>query len=353
MRKYDAENERVKRRYLQYLKDAKGHSEASLDKAAAAIARFEAATEYRPFKLFAIEHASAFKRKLEKAKNPRTGRPLSKATTTGTLRALKDFFHWLAGQPGFKSRISYSDADYFNPSRADARIASVREEKPSPTLAQIRHAFRLMPADTLIEKRDRALLAFLILTGSRDGAAASLKLKHVDLIEGVVHFRAKDARIKGAKTFRTWFFPVGDAFRSALEDWCRLLREDRLFSNDDPLFPKSKMGTGPDGGFTPIGLLTEHWANADPIRRIVRGAFGKAGLPYYGPHSFRRTLALLGEERCRTPEEFKAWSQNLGHDDVLTTFNSYGTLSAGRQAQLIREMMSMRNDVPERSAARL
>jgi len=27
-------------------------------------------------------------------------------------------------------------------------------------------------------------------------------------------------------------------------------------------------------------------------------------------------LALLGGQRCRTPEEYKAWSQNLGHEHV-------------------------------------
>jgi hypothetical protein len=35
-----------------------------------------------------------------------------------------------------------------------------------------------MPAITEIERRDRALIAFTILTGSRDGATSSLKLKH-------------------------------------------------------------------------------------------------------------------------------------------------------------------------------
>ena len=43
-----------------------------------------------------------------------TKEPLSKATLYATLNALKRFFIWLAGQPGYKSRISYSDAEYFN-----------------------------------------------------------------------------------------------------------------------------------------------------------------------------------------------------------------------------------------------
>jgi hypothetical protein len=33
----------------------------------------------------------------------------------------------------------------------------------------------------------------------------------------------------------------------------------------------------------------------------------------------------------------KAWSQNLGHADVLTTFTSYGAVPAHRQGELIRE----------------
>jgi integrase/recombinase XerD len=77
------------------------------------------------------------------------------------------------------------------------------------------------------------------------------------------------------------------------------------------------------------------WRNASAIRRIFRKAFEHAGLPYFNPYSFRKTLAALAERLCSTPEEFKAWSQNLGHEDVLTTFSSYGTVAQGRQAELL------------------
>jgi integrase len=50
------------------------------------------------------------------------------------------------------------------------------------------------------------------------------------------------------------------------------------------------------------------------------------GLPYFNPHSFRKTLAQLGQKTCRDIETMKAWSQNLGHEDLMTTFTSYGTL---------------------------
>jgi hypothetical protein len=56
---------------------------------------------------------------------------------------------------------------------------------------------------------------------------------------------------------------------------------------------------------------------------------------------------MLGERVCRTPEEFKAWSQNLGHEQVLTTFSSYGEVSPHRQAQIIR---SLATDPPAETA---
>lgn len=48
----------------------------------------------------------------------------------------------------------------------------------------------------------------------------------------------------------------------------------------------------------------------------------------------------LGENVCRTPEEFKAWSQNLGHEHVLTTFTSYGAVSRQRQAEIMRDLQN-------------
>ena len=92
--------------------------------------------------------------------------------------------------------------------------------------------------------------------------------------------------------------------------------------------------------FKAVGLNRKHWSNAGRIRTIFKGAFAAAGLPYFNPHSFRKTLALLAGKECRTPEQYKAWAQNLGHEDVLTTFRSYGDVSSDHQAQLIRSFAS-------------
>jgi integrase len=340
MTSYHAANERMKRQYFAYLAEAQGHSEQSIDAVAKAISRFEAYTRYKDFKAFHIEQAKAFKRDLADQRGHQTGEPLSKATLYATLTALKRFFVWLAGQPGYKSRISYSDADYFNLSTKDTRIAKTTRPARAPTLDQIRHVIHNMPATTDIERRDRALIAFTILTGARDGAIASFKLRHIDTAEGKIDQDAREVLTKFSKSFVTTFFPVGDDIRAVVVNWVAHLRTDKLWGLDDPLFPATKVAVGENLRFAAAGLDRKHWSSAGPIRAIFKEAFAAAGLPYFNPHSFRKTLALLGGKKCRTPEEYKAWAQNLGHEDVLTTFRSYGDVSSYRQAEIIRSFAS-------------
>jgi integrase len=338
MTNYNPKNERIKRGYFAYLSEALGHSEQTIDAVAKAIARFEAFTRCKDFKSFHVEQAKAFKRDLAEQRGDRSGEPLSKATLYATLTALKRFFVWLAGQPGYKSRISYSDAEYFNLSAKETRIAKATRPARVPTLEQIRHVIQNMPAKSDIERRDRALIAFTILTGARDGAIASFKLRHIDIVDGKVDQDAREVRTKFSKTFVTTFFPVGDDIRAIVVDWVQYLRRHRLWGLDDPLFPATLVMLGESLRFEATGLDRKHWSNAGPIRTIFKEAFAAASLPYFNPHSFRKTLALLGGELCETPEQYKAWSQNLGHEHVLTTFTSYGDVSSHRQAEIIRSM---------------
>jgi len=336
MTSYNAANERMKRQYFAYLADAQGHSEQSIDAVAKAISRFEAYTRYKDFKAFHIEQAKSFKRYLADQRGYRGGEPLSKATLYATLMALKRFFVWLAGQPSYKSRISYSDADYFNLSAKETRIAKALRPARIPTLEQIRAVIRHMPASTEIERRDRALIAFTILTGARDGAIASFNLRHIDIADAKIDQDAREVRTKFSKSFVTTFFPVGDDIRAMVADWVTYLRTEKLWGLNDPLFPATKVVVADNLRFAAVGLDRKRWSSASPIRQIFKEAFAAAGLPYFNPHSFRKTLALLGGELCQTPEQYKAWSQNLGHEHVLTTFMSYGQVSSHRQAEIIR-----------------
>ena len=184
-----------------------------------------------------------------------------------------------------------------------------------------------MPESTIIDRRNKALMALLLLTGSRISNLASLKLKHVHRNgRGIAH-DADEVRVKGAKSFPTFFFPVGEDIEAIFHSYLRVLRNNLKWGRDDPLFPNTEQTVGAAHISKQPGVRRAHWQTADPVRRICRNAFDAAGLPKYSPHSIRRTLVDLGQRRCRTPEAFKSWSQNLGHEDVMTSFRSYGAVS--------------------------
>ncbi len=338
MAENNANNERIKRQYFVFLKEAKRHSEATVDAVAKSLSRFEADTKFRDFKTFHSEQAVAFKRHLAEQNSVVTGEKLSKATLHATLADLKRFFQWLAGQPGYKSKFSYSDADYFNLSDKDTRIATARREKNFPIIEQVKHVIATIPTGSEIERRNRALIAFTLLTGARDSAIASMKLKHIDLAAGSVYQDAREVKTKFSKTFTTNFFPVGEEIGQIVENWVNYLRQEKLWGNDDPLFPSTHVVIGEECRFQVAGLERQHWSNATPIRKIFREAFEAAGVRYFNPHSLRNTLVQLGQKVCKTPEHFKAWSQSLGREGVLTTLISYGQVDSPRQAEIMRDL---------------
>jgi hypothetical protein len=81
---------------------------------------------------------------------------------------------------------------------------------------------------------------YTLVSGARDRAMVSFKLKHIDLENELIEHDARDVRTKRAKTFTSWFFPVGQDIRKIVVDWVARLREQKGFEPEDPLFPKSK-----------------------------------------------------------------------------------------------------------------
>lgn len=336
--RYNPKNERIKREYFHYLKEARRRGESSIDAAAMALRRFEEFSRWRDFGRFHREQAVAFKSSLAERTAIRSKDRLSWSTIQASLRELKGFFLWLAGQPGYKSKLRYDDADYFNLSEKDLSLARAKGEKRVPTLEHMHAVLNAMPDTSILERRSRAIVAFSVLTGARARATTTFKLRHLDLERRVVRQDALVVQTKFSKTFSTWFFPVGDLPLQILSEWVQRLRRELGRADDDPLFPATQNGLGDDGGFEAVGLSRQGWKSTQPIRDAFKEGCRAAELPYFNPHSVRDMLVLMGERLCETPEQFKAWSQNLGHNGVLTSLTSYGRVPEHRQAEIIARM---------------
>jgi len=335
MTRHASDNLRIKRKYLVWRKDSRGLSDASVDKSASAISVYESFLNGKDFRSFHSERARSFKRHLSSQQNQRDGSKLSATTINGTLREVSAFLNWLTDQPGYKSKITRSDIAYLSPDRKSDAARRGSCWKPHPSPAQVCKLLETMPAETVLQRRDRAFVAFLFLTGSREGAAITIRLDHVDLSNACVHFDGRSVDTKFGKTFTTAFFPMAQPCEQIVRDWVAELRWDHQFSSSDPLFPRTRVGIGPSRKFAALGIDRKPWSNPSSAAKIFKQAFIDAGLPPFSPHRVRDTLAELAKDHCRTPEDYKAWSQNMGHEDVLTTFRSYGSVATGRQIDLM------------------
>ena len=355
MTKPNAKNERIKRDYVLYLEEARRRDPTTVDRVLKSIARFEDSTRRRDFKSFHRKQAVAFKQRLSEALNARTGERLSKATVHSILRDLHAFFFWLAHLPGFKSHVAYADADYFNLSDKDVAIANARREKRVPTLAQVELVLAAMPADTPLERRNRAVMAYAVVTGARVAALASFRLGDVNMEEGLVDQDARHVKTKFSKTFRTFLMPVSDLAMSIARDWHAEMSGDVSRGPLDPLLPATEMGLSVESVFVAQGLGREAWSTSGPIREVFKTAFASADLPYFNPHSIRDMLVRHIMTLDLPVETLKAWSQNLGHQGLLTTLTSYGSVATPRQAELIRQGLpgrgAAKSDLPEVIAA--
>lgn len=328
-------NDRMKRDYLIWLKEAKQRSEATVDHARHAIDRYETYTGFKDFGTFNKDQAVAFKTSLVETVGQRSAQPISIATVHHTLRTLRDFFAWLHGVEAFRRKIKPGDIAYLNLSTGDERRARTSAPKTFPTPDQFRRALFAMPSGTEVERRDQALMALLFLTGMRDAAVVGLKLQDVDLDHSYIFQDPRHARTKFSKAIDTFFLPVGDDVKTIFLDWVSFLIRDKGFGPQDPVFPKTVVNPGADQIFAPQGIGRAHWSNAAPVRKCFKAAFARVGLPFTKPHTVRDTLTQLAYSLRLDAQGMKAWSQNLGHDKPLTTFNSYGRLSREQQGKVI------------------
>ncbi len=298
------------------------------------ILRFEEYTGYCDFGRFNRDQAKGFRAALSSP--AKESKRLGNSTVLSTLKAVQRFFRWLSMQPGFKSKIASNAIAYFNLSEKEIRAATSSPSKPSPTMDQLKCALESMPSETILEQRDRAVFAIPMMTGIRDNAPASLLLGHVDIDRQMIVQDPKTVRTKNSKLIESVLLPLGPEIEDALFSWVRYLRDDLRWQADDPLFPQSQQRIDPHKGTVVDGIKRQVWSNSQPIRQIFKRAFAAADLPYFTPHRVRNTVVEYAYLTCRTPEEFKAFSQNLGHESVVTTLSSYGQIPLARQRELIR-----------------
>lgn len=323
--------------YQIHLRQARGLHDKTIDAALRHIRRFEQLTGELDFRQISPSAIVSYKEALQREKDD--NQSLSASTIVHSLGDLKSFFGWLMRQPGYRS-MSRDLHEYFTAPRRLVQIAQAPTEKYVPSVDEIHGMIKAARTDTFIERRDRAMIAFLYLSGARDGAIVTLRLKHIDLDRKIVIQDAREVATKASKTMRTAWFPVGTEIEGIVIDWIKELK-DLGATEDDPLFPRAFRHLWGQKQAPSFEFLT----SAAPLRAVLKSAAASTGTPYFRPHAVRSTIARMIEHWGATAEERKALSQNLGHEDYRTTLMYYGALDEHRQHMLVDGIRGRGDDI--------
>ena len=96
--------------------------------------------------------------------------------------------------------------------------------------------------------------------------------------------------------------------------------------------------------FTSSEVVPAFWQSVTSMRTIFKERFKAADIKYFSPHTFRHLAVSLATQKCKNAEELKAVSQNFGHEDIGTTFQTYGTLGNNKVGEVVTAMDFTSND---------
>ncbi len=335
MVRFDPLNERLKKQYEEALLFGSHREARTVDGTWKAINTFEVFTNRKPFMTFNADQAIGFRQWLMKQPNEK-GDPMSLGTIRAMLGNVREFFMWLHLHPKYGRKINAQAATYLRLSNNEDRAARASKPRQVPTLEQFKQAVLAMPEQTDVQKRDRALMAFLGITGMRDAALVSLRLKDVDIEKRTIWQDPKHVKTKFRKSIVTALVPIDPELERIVVDWLAYAKDVLGMDSASPVFPATCVEQNPANlTFENKGLSKAFWANAAPVRKVFREAFHRVGLPYFHPHTVRHMLVAWGMENL-SQIEFKALSQNLGHEHAMTSYTSYGYIQPEKQVNLIR-----------------
>ncbi len=333
-----SKNEKIKRKYLQWLGQAAGLSKSTILAYERALSLFDEFSDDKDYATFNQRQAVGFKDWLQDG--GKTGRSVSITTIYNQIRYVKAFFTWLAGQPGYKSRVKLDAVSYLTLERGKVRQATAPKPVKYPSLEHILSLVRSIRPETVIDQRDRALISFLLLSGMRDQAVATLPLSCFDRHNLTVsQDPSRGVATKFSKSIQTRLFEFDSGLITHVVSWAGFLERDMKFCPANPLFPRTRVEQA-EGGltFAATGIKPAFWKGTNSIRKILKERAESAGLEYYHPHTFRHAAVHLALKRCKDAEQMKAVSQNLGHEHIATTVMTYGTLDNPRVQELVGQM---------------
>src|SRR3989338_3322217 len=350
-------NEGIKRRFFGYVRNSKGFSEKTIECYENAIWLWEDFSHKTDYIGFNKTAAEGFKGWLKTKKKANSQREISVSYCYDMLRYLRVFFGWLSKQKGYK-KIDQTAIDYLNLSKAEVKIATQPRNVEVPSLEDIKAVIEGIQGDSggiqgdsggiqgssEVKQIDKALISLMFLTGARISAVRTLPMKSFDKDKLTIDQNPTfGVKTKFSKPIISPL--IAYLYKEPLNyfiGWFDYLEEEKKFKPDDPIFPATKIENGFEnlsyyntGQVEPI-----FWKSSTSASKVIENRFKEAGIKHYKPHAIRHLFIKRLSKLPLTEEQKKAISQSLGHEDVRTTFGSYGygKIDKDKQLEIIKNI---------------
>lgn len=324
---YNAGNERIIKQYLEHLRNANGSDAKTLNAIHKSIRCFEVLTDFADLDKFNADTAKQFREKVREL-------DLSASYLLRISKDVQNFIHWLSHEPKGR-KVKYNDACYLNLTRNEANRARASGYKPHHEYTTLLQIVRAMPSETIVDQRNKAIVALIILASPRINELTHMRLDSIkeDPKSGAYFLDINPRYVKGVKFQKprqATLLNIPD-LRQIVMDWAEHLKNNEGFGQSDPLFPVIKSTFAKD--MQSCRTIVNNPISVNLTNRIFKAACESAGYESYGVHSVRRTRARFMEQET-ADERMVATQQDLGHNSLGTTRGNYGSLSPTRQHQL-------------------
>ena len=305
MRNYNAKNERIKREYFILLRQADQLANDTVDGIRKALSRFETFTGLADFSCFDKDQAIGFKLHMSKQTTERTGKLLSPATIYSTIQAVsknssigcRDNMDSARGSIRRTFGISICPGRKLLLLCLDVRSAIRQLNKYVQSFCQPQSQLKQI-CGTARSLHSRCSQVFVTAQSLHSSSSTSIFIGNLfpKILPKSKRSSPNVLKPSSFQLVRTWSF-------SSLSG-SNYLKATKLYGNDDPLFPRTKVVSRCGNSFSNAGLEPVHWLSAGQIREIFKKLCANAGIAYFNPHSLRDTLTIFGEQVCQTPEAF-------------------------------------------------
>ncbi len=248
------------------------------------------------------------------------GTQFSSLYLSGIFITVQSFFTWIKREN--QSRYKAIKPLWIETLRA-SRARGEQSELHTREIYTVEDILQLMavPAVTTAQRRTRAGVAFLFLTGMRVGAFMTLPIDCVNLGRKMIsQLPERGVKTKNSKAAITFMLNIPELMK-VVQEWDAEVR---------PVLPGRAFWYAhldPTGNLTVESPKTKNREKAgNSFREALAELCQRAGIPYRSPHKLRHGHAVYSLKRAVNMAQMKAVSQNLMHSNMGITDGIYGKL---------------------------